>query len=273
MKRILFFSLLLSLTIGVVVAQTPYERRNTFQGQAFFEDINIWVYTTDFARRFGMPTKWVDDSLRGAKALAFRVETVPYRDCGLGGGAENCSPFRRCMLDAFLESSVKLPWKDDRKYGRMNRDSVLSIERLWPQDPEEAKRRHAFGYGLANTLMTLFWSNRQGYKGIGPVLFERDVFGDLNFFSLQMACTTPPRSGAEILIQETGGQPTHTVIRDLHLITLPDSFTSRLFEEWRIKHDQARTSELHQSLERLKDAPVRAIDVPGSPADILQNRR
>jgi hypothetical protein len=33
-------------------------------------DPNIWVYTEEFSKRFGMPRKWVDDQLIGAEAIA-----------------------------------------------------------------------------------------------------------------------------------------------------------------------------------------------------------
>jgi flagellar biosynthesis protein FlhB len=31
--------------------------------------IHVWVYTSKFAKRFGMPKEWVDDELKGAEAL------------------------------------------------------------------------------------------------------------------------------------------------------------------------------------------------------------
>jgi hypothetical protein len=33
------------------------------------KDIHVWVYTSKFAKRFGMPQEWVDDELKGAEAL------------------------------------------------------------------------------------------------------------------------------------------------------------------------------------------------------------
>lgn len=261
--RTLIQAIALLLIAPCLWAQTPYEKRNSFQGQAFFEDINIWVYTEDFAKRFGMPQKWIDNGLKGAKALAFRVETSPFRHCGLRGDASACAPLRSCLLDVYLENSVKLPWNDERKHGRTNRDLVLSIERLQPSR-EEWARRPSFGAGLKNVAMTLYWAERRGYKGIGPTIFERDVYGDLNYFVMGMACTSPPRSGAEIVFDETAGPPHHARARELHHIAIPDSFTARLFEEWSVKHDQARTIELQRSIESLRQAPIRTIEVPAS---------
>jgi hypothetical protein len=33
------------------------------------------VYTSKFAKRFGMPQEWVDDELKGAEALAYRLDS------------------------------------------------------------------------------------------------------------------------------------------------------------------------------------------------------
>jgi hypothetical protein len=34
------------------------------------KDVNVWVYTSAFAKRFGMPQEWINDDLKGAEALA-----------------------------------------------------------------------------------------------------------------------------------------------------------------------------------------------------------
>jgi magnesium-transporting ATPase (P-type) len=38
----------------------------------------IAVYTSAFAKRFGMPQEWVDDELKGAEALAYRLDLDVY---------------------------------------------------------------------------------------------------------------------------------------------------------------------------------------------------
>jgi hypothetical protein len=35
----------------------------------YTKDTHVWVYTSAFAKRFGMPQEWVDDELKGAEAL------------------------------------------------------------------------------------------------------------------------------------------------------------------------------------------------------------
>ena len=64
---------------------------------SYTEDINMWVYTSEFAKRFGMPKEWIDDSLKGADAVAFRVETRTARDCNLFRDPSNCQIYRQCI--------------------------------------------------------------------------------------------------------------------------------------------------------------------------------
>ena len=49
-----------------------YEINQTFDGQAFFKDNNVWVYTKEFADLFGMPAKHIEETAR----LASSVETA-----------------------------------------------------------------------------------------------------------------------------------------------------------------------------------------------------
>ncbi len=54
---------LLAVTSGVATAATYEETFTPKAGKAYSEDINVWVYTSEFAERFGMPEAWIDDGL------------------------------------------------------------------------------------------------------------------------------------------------------------------------------------------------------------------
>ncbi|HEX4986740.1 MAG TPA: hypothetical protein VFV71_11820 [Burkholderiales bacterium] len=97
-------------------ASDRYVVNQTFDGQAFFKDNNVWVYTPAFAETFGMPPEGVDPNLNGIEAAAFRVEYTNYTSCGFGGKAENCRPDRRCVTDIYVdESKHPLPWATDQQ--------------------------------------------------------------------------------------------------------------------------------------------------------------
>jgi hypothetical protein len=52
-----------------------------------------------FAKRFGMPQEWVDDELKGAEALAYRLDLDVYgTKCGYFSNVENCRPATACVI-------------------------------------------------------------------------------------------------------------------------------------------------------------------------------
>jgi hypothetical protein len=44
---------------------TPQGRIKAGKRGTYKKDIHVWVYTSKFAKRFGMPQEWVDDELKG----------------------------------------------------------------------------------------------------------------------------------------------------------------------------------------------------------------
>src|SRR6185369_6078553 len=53
------------------VSSNRYDERQTFGGQSFFRDNNLWVYNAGFAETFGMPKSGIDPGLAGIEAAAF----------------------------------------------------------------------------------------------------------------------------------------------------------------------------------------------------------
>lgn len=105
---------LLMLLVGMASAATYEETFTAKAGKAYSEDINIWVYTSEFAKRFGMPEAWVDDDLKGAYGVAFRVEYASGRTMFPHKGPEVSMPNHRCILDIYVPSDAPIPWKDDQ---------------------------------------------------------------------------------------------------------------------------------------------------------------
>jgi hypothetical protein len=74
------------------------------------EDNNVWVYTRRFAEAYGMPRRWIDDSLVGAETVAFRSHDFGVRNCGWGGRQDLCPRLLRSVFDIYVPSDVPLPW-------------------------------------------------------------------------------------------------------------------------------------------------------------------
>lgn len=96
-------------------ASQRYEINQTFDGQAFIKDNNVWVYNKEFSDLFGMPAKFIED-VQGVAAAAFRIEDTSFQQCGFGGRADACRKVEECLLDLYFdENKAPLPWATDIK--------------------------------------------------------------------------------------------------------------------------------------------------------------
>ncbi len=102
------------------------ELRKPAKGRGtYLKDPNVWVYTREFAERFGMPERWIDESLKGAQAVAYLVEASNTQSCGFFGEKENCRPRLYCIFDLYItdEESAKLPWESHKSADWIGKDS------------------------------------------------------------------------------------------------------------------------------------------------------
>ncbi len=77
----------------------------------YSHDEYIWTVTPAFAERFCMPPELVDEDLKGAEAIAFRMstETGLFDRCAVIDGEEKCSGENELRFDIFLRSDLNLP--------------------------------------------------------------------------------------------------------------------------------------------------------------------
>ncbi len=77
----------------------------------YSHDKYIWVVTPAFAKRFCMPPEFVDEALKGAEAIAFRMSTSEGfgRPCTVIDGKEDCPGEEELRFDIFLRSDLNLP--------------------------------------------------------------------------------------------------------------------------------------------------------------------
>jgi hypothetical protein len=106
------------------------------------EDNNVWVYTRRFAEAYGMPRRWIDDSLLGAEAVAFRSHDLGVRNCGWGGRQEICPRFVHPVLDIYIPSDVPLPWVGPHRaeYHALTRTSADIVGETWIFEDDLAAR-------------------------------------------------------------------------------------------------------------------------------------
>ena len=78
----------------------------------YLKDDFTWFVTRDFAKRFCMPESFVDEQLKGAEALAWRVKPSEEAICSIKDGKEICSRKNLFELDLYLKSNLALPKAD-----------------------------------------------------------------------------------------------------------------------------------------------------------------
>ncbi len=106
------------------------------------EDNNVWVFTRRFAEAYGMPRRWIDDSLSGAEAVAFRSHDFGVRNCGWGGRQDLCPRDLRPVLDIYVSSDVPLPWVGPHRaeYHGLTRTSADIVGETWIFEDDLAAR-------------------------------------------------------------------------------------------------------------------------------------
>jgi hypothetical protein len=82
----------------------------------YTKDEYLWVVTPEFARRFCMPPAFVDASLKGAEAVAFRLVPAPFERCGFGGNKEVCSRGINLSFEIYYDMRLALPAVSDTKF-------------------------------------------------------------------------------------------------------------------------------------------------------------
>jgi hypothetical protein len=104
----------------------------------YTKDDYLWVVTPRFAQRFCMPEKFVDQDLKGAEAVAFKIGTDGEVNCGFGGNAEHCMAPRSLRFEIFLDSDLKLPVLNEVLYSNhydTNAGTLIGRPHVAPGDP------------------------------------------------------------------------------------------------------------------------------------------
>lgn len=79
----------------------------------FYQDPYIWFVSREFAERFCMPESYIDDTLKGALALAVRIKPEEFTYCGFVGGPGQCPPKQKLLIDVYIDNrKVKIPKAD-----------------------------------------------------------------------------------------------------------------------------------------------------------------
>jgi hypothetical protein len=240
-----------------------YEVNQTFDGQAFFKDNNIWVYTKEFADLFGMPATYIEE-IQGIAAAAFRIEDTSYQQCGFGARVDACRKIEECLLDLYFdESKTPLPWASQVKsqwlpwYSSMRWLRPLNpAERPYglmaPETPPGVLRNETLSgpiVGFADPaskwqaiFTTNAWDatgNEETVSGGSMALngYSRDFYMKLSVVSLQFGCGTLSRKQVNIRLDAKKRGAYEAPIARFNRIVLSEGFVQRIKDRQKAQSD------------------------------------
>jgi len=174
---------------------TPQGRKQAGKRGTYRKDTNVWVYTSAFAKRFGMPQQWIDDDLKGAEALAYRLDLDVYgTKCGYFSNVENCRPATACVLDMYIDDKANLPWNNKARYASMyGRKSKSLLRSQYPNDKpaylyRRTKRGQQYKLGLDSTGVVYGENDKWGLGTYDILEYDRDIYKNLDYLSGSVIC-------------------------------------------------------------------------------------
>lgn len=213
---------LLTAYAGLVLAGRYEDVFTEKSGRAYTPDTNVWIYTQSFADRFDMPRKWVNNDLKGAYAVAYRVQKFPVGLRYMAGDPDKSMPDRRCIMDVFVSSDAPIPWASEDIAAFLPEPPDASLYVL-PSNKADKTARERLG-GIA-PLGLRPWLRSEG--GASSTFYarryDRSLYPGITYLSFNMGCVTPPRTRIHLFIGNK---------KAAHEVVLPLSFVRRLNKEW-----------------------------------------
>ena len=187
---------------GYEQRHTPLAVEHPAGGSTYTVDPHVWVYTTEFAKRWGMPEKWIDDSLQGAVAIAYKIVNETYITCGYFSDPEACIPNQTCLYDFYISKDANLPWKDDqlqsfRSFALYRSSHFLTVQQdtdfyEYNEDFPNNHNRYASRIGFDNTYYAVNLNpekNKAGNYDIAYLReFDRKQYKTMDFLSVEGSC-------------------------------------------------------------------------------------
>lgn len=216
----------------------------------YTKDEYLWVVTPEFAAAYCMPSEFVDKTLRGAEAIAYKPVQEGSENCGFGGNKEACSRRTAHGFEIYYKSSLKLPSVSETKYSYgafyMIESSKHLLSRNRIPTPSEAEKYEAERPGRQTKFRGWGLVGVKGNKPVWPIAAYREIqyieelLPGYNYLSMEgsMGFFSNPRGekqGANqfVLVLDKPGETRKDEERDLrtdygHVIYLPETFVDKI---------------------------------------------
>ena len=235
------------------------------------EDPYVWVYTPEFAERFGMDKAYMDSDMKGIYAAAFRVEDVPIPIKFLAGNPKNSMPRRHCLLDVFLPDDSPLPWADRQEVNFWN--GMDSLRFLVTQYPEYPWRKwETIGIPLAGVksrrpMIFIRWGSREtDLKSVNIYRYARRIFYGIDYISFYTGCAPPRDDAAVIEFLEDAPWVSGFEYKEVaYRARLPKGFMERVYSVWIENEYGPSVQELSGVLNGRASVKSKVIRLPSGP--------
>ena len=239
---------LLGITSSTVAAMDDYKTRLTPEGRkqagkrgTYSKDNHVWVYNSRFAKRFGMPQEWVDDDLKGAEALAYRLDLDLYGTaCGYFGELETCRAVVAWVVDMYIEDQANLPWTNETRFDSTYvRKSNGFLRSLYPDDKpaylyRRTKRGNGYTLGLDSINIVNGKKDQWNMGNYRIYEYDRDIYKDMDYISGSVICRSFGKARhvkmnvKKAIFRDDGSISPKSKKNIVHRIKIPNSFMQRI---------------------------------------------
>lgn len=261
-----FFFSLASATVSAQTAAAPAAKNNPEQqykgcsngyymgprpGRVrYTKDPWIWVVTPEFAKKFCMPTEFISTELKGAEAIAFKINVDNDEEiCGWGDRVEVCSGSKDLRFEIYIKNSIKIPKERDLSY--YNSATMPSHFLITPSKIETQAAMARAKSSPRTGALSVFESQQVGLQGVknGKIAWPittlylktyfREVYEGLDYMAFhgQTGLLNKPRMEREGIqdfvigfdrLKDTNKSDGKDLRELAHVITLPRSFSDKV---------------------------------------------
>lgn len=251
------------------VFNSTYEDNNTFKHKEIYDvDPFQWIYTEAFADKFRMPRAGIDNNLKGALALAWRMTSMGKNTCGYARNPESCWPSLTCQLDVYFDSNTPLPWN----YTDVVRDNMIEgitsdsyLPRLQPNSKwwryiRGGQLPSAKGPVLPESLLQMRYLQGGAMNSFLRLwLFDREYEPGIVLLSYKNACPVYEGDGPGVILYHSQAEITRTRgvnPPSVHAVEIPEAFIKKIRATYLVqnKPNQAVTQRLYEDFLRAKGA-------------------
>lgn len=144
-----------ALSSEAPTAMTPAEVKAAYQScpvgyysgprpgkSRYTKDDYLWVVTPEFAAAYCMPSEFIDKTLKGAEAIAYKLVYEGAENCGFGGNKEACGRRTAHGFEIYYKSSLQLPSLSQTKYNYSALYMIPSSKHLISQHKPRVAAAH-----------------------------------------------------------------------------------------------------------------------------------